>query len=287
MHRKQLLLRLVAAPAKTASTEPMILVDSRHAADADALPAELCVVGGGAAGIAIAMQFARTPVRVVLVEDGGETGDAAASGIYKVVYGPSPRLEIDPLLKSYFGGNTNHWFGNCRPLDDADFEPREWIPHSGWPMHRHDLLPFYERAQRLCGLGDFRAYDTDVCRPHFDHPPIAVDPATLVRKTVQTCSVPSFADLYRQSLREADNVSVCLNTRALRLETNARGDTVRAVEGGSAHGRRLRVSARVFVLAAGGIENPRLLFLVVEAEASEASMCLQGDLPSSASTQKT
>jgi choline dehydrogenase-like flavoprotein len=71
--------------------------------------------------------------------------------------------------------------------------------------------------------------------------------------------VPSFDQLYGRRIREADNVRVCLGIRAQRLETNAAGDLVRAVVGCDAEGRRLRVSARVVVLAAGGIENPRLL----------------------------
>src|SRR5262249_55735276 len=55
------------------------------------------------------------------------------------------------------------------------------------------------------------------------------------------------------------NLQVLLNARALRLETNPGADVVRAVAVGDADGRRFRVAARVVVLAAGGIENPRLL----------------------------
>ena len=239
--------------------DPMVFMDARDLADADALHADLCIVGAGAAGIAMAMQFAGTPVRIALIEGGGMSGDDTARGIYTVANRPTPRLEIDPLLTWHFGGNTNHWFGNCRPLDDADFEPREWIPHSGWPIRRQHLLPFYERAQRLCGLGDFRAYDVNAYPPHLGQQPGEVDPATLTHKTVQTCRVLSFAELYRPRLQEADNVRICLNARALRLQANARGDTVCALEAGTAAGRRFRVSARAFVLAAGGIENARLL----------------------------
>lgn len=44
------------------------------------------------------------------------------------------------------------------PLDPCDFEEREDVPYSGWPVDHSHLEPFYVRAQKLCGLGPF-AYD--------------------------------------------------------------------------------------------------------------------------------
>lgn len=245
-----------------------MFIDAREVAERDTLHADLCIVGTGAAGLSLALQFADTSTRVVLLEVGGAADDADGRGIYKVVHGSIPRLVTEPGLTSRFGGNTNHWFGNCRPLDDADFEPRDWIPYSGWPMRRDHLLPFYEQAQILCGLGSFRDYDAEAIRPHLAHPPIDVDPAMLTPKVIQTCPVLSFAQRYRERIEEAGNVQVYLHARAIRLETNARGDDVGAVEVGAGDGRRFRVAARVFVLAAGGIENPRLLLCSNDANAN-------------------
>ena len=41
------------------------------------------------------------------------------------------------------------------PLDEIDFERRDWVPESGWPFSRRDIQPFYERAQKVCGIGKF------------------------------------------------------------------------------------------------------------------------------------
>ena len=236
-----------------------MFINARDITERDTLDADVCVIGAGAAGISVALQFVSTQVRVVVLESGGLPEDRDGQGIYRVVDGSPTRLVTDPHLSWGFGGNTNHWLGNCRPLDEADFEPRDWVPYSGWPIRRHQLLPFYERAQGVCGLGDVRYYDVDACRPHLTHQPIAVDPATLNTKVVQRCPVVSFGHLYRERIRNAGNVRVCLHASAIRLETNPRGDRVHAVEAGAIGGRRFRVSARVFVLAGGGIVNPRLL----------------------------
>jgi choline dehydrogenase-like flavoprotein len=236
-----------------------VFVDDRAIAEEGAPARDLCIVGAGAAGIPLALEFVGTPIQVLLLESGGAVDDGRGQGIYTIRPGRPPQLVLDAVRRSYFGGNTNHWFGNCRPLDPADFESRDWIPHSGWPMSRGELLPFYERAQGLCGLGDFRYYDIEACRPSLAHQPPEVDPAKLVNHLMHRCPVPSFADLYRRSLADADNIRICLRARATRLERDARGGAVRALQGTTAAGRPFRVRARTFVLAAGGIENARLL----------------------------
>ena len=63
-----------------------------------------------------------------------------------------------PRLR-YFGGTTNHWAGYCRPFPELDFEPRSYVPRSGWPMARAALEPYYAVAQDACRLGP---YDYDV-----------------------------------------------------------------------------------------------------------------------------
>jgi choline dehydrogenase-like flavoprotein len=236
-----------------------MLVDARDLPQGGRASADLCVIGSGAAGIAIALQFADTPVRVIVLESGGLTAEPGGQGIHEVVARPTPRLAVDPSRMRYFGGNTNHWAGNCGPLDEADFEPRDWIPHSGWPIRKSHLLPYYERAQEVCGLSDFSWYDLEACRPHLSHPPLDVDPAKLVSKVLHTCPVTSFADRHRRRLETTDSVRVWLHAHAVSLKTNARGDQVLAVETSGADGRGSRIEADTFVLAGGGVENARLL----------------------------
>ena len=37
------------------------------------------------------------------------------------------------------GGSTTIWGGRCMPFDPIDFEPRDYIAHSGWPIGLDDL----------------------------------------------------------------------------------------------------------------------------------------------------
>ncbi len=68
---------------------------------------------------------------------------------------------LDAGRLRFLGGSSNHWGGYCRPLDEIDFSPRDWVPMSGWPIGRDALEPYFARAQSLCEAGPW-LYDKGV-----------------------------------------------------------------------------------------------------------------------------
>lgn len=207
----------------------------------------------------MALELLESDLRVAVVEGGGRSADTSRNP-YRVVPGRHARatLGTDPSKGWGFGGSTNIWAGNCRPLENIDLEAREWVPNSGWPLGQDDLLPYYERAQVVLGLGDFRWYDAEACGPHLAHGPLDVDPSILTPLMVQTCPVLSLAELYGGRLGEAENVHVLASAEALRLCPDSSNGRISTVEVGTAAGVK-HIRAETFVLACGGIENPRLL----------------------------
>ncbi len=130
-----------------------MIVDARGLDPGSRLEADVCIIGAGAAGITLARALGERDVRVCLLESGGLEPDAESLSLNR---GESVGLDYFPLSQArlrFLGGTTNHWAGWCRPLDALDFEVRDWIPHSGWPLRKSDLVPFYERAQPICQLG--------------------------------------------------------------------------------------------------------------------------------------
>jgi choline dehydrogenase-like flavoprotein len=218
-------------------------------------------VGAGAAGITIAHELRTAPLRVAVLESGGLSPDDVTQSLYTGASTAQPYYPLaDPMTRTRcFGGTTHVWTGECRPLDELDFERRDWVPDSGWPLTRADLLPFYERAHVRCELGRF-AYDA-ADWAHDGVGPIALDPER-VRSSVFHYSPPTrFGEVYRGDLERSTNVTVFLNANAIDLETPAPAERVRAVRVACLSGSGFRVRARAFVLAAGGIENARLLLL--------------------------
>lgn len=223
------------------------------------LEVDLCVVGAGPAGIAIARSFIGTAVSVCVLESGGLDGEPDTQALYG---GTSVgTLPFDPATcrARAFGGSGNVWGGGCIPLGASDLVRREWVPHSGWPFPYADLEPYYRQALAVCGIerNVFRpgSFDTPPARP-----PPEFDAARLVNRNFVLSPV-FFGEAYRQELAQAANITVMLHANLLELETDDAAATVRVARFGSLDGRRGVVRARNYVLACGAIENARLLLL--------------------------
>jgi choline dehydrogenase-like flavoprotein len=135
-----------------------MIVDARTLPPGTRLDADVCVIGGGPAGITVARSLAGLSVRVALLESGGLEPDAATQ---ELAAGESVGLPYYPLQTARLrclGGTSAHWGGWCRPLDDNDFTTRSWVPHSGWPFGAAELSSYYDEAHRLCQLGPM-SYD--------------------------------------------------------------------------------------------------------------------------------
>ena len=127
-------------------------VDARSVPPGTNIETEVCIIGGGAAGITLARKFIDAPFRVAVLESGGMELDAATQQLYegRSIGGSFPDLTTSRLR--FFGGTTNHWGGWCLPLDAIDFEGGDDLPHHEWPFPKSSLDPWYRQAQEVCEL---------------------------------------------------------------------------------------------------------------------------------------
>ena len=238
-----------------------MILDFRAADCPDDIQADICVIGAGAAGITIAHALAGTSLSVCVVESGGLDFDGDTQALYE---GHSVGLpwgtDLEFSRLRFFGGSTGHWGGGCVPLDAADMEVRDWVPHSGWPIRRRDLDPYYDRARGVLGLPDY-PFDDDRLLTALVKPPVVFDPALLKNIYYMASGNPRFGEFYRAELAASGNVTVLLNANLMEFAVNATAATVRQASVRNLQGRGGRVRARFFVLACGGIENARLLLL--------------------------
>jgi choline dehydrogenase-like flavoprotein len=240
-----------------------MLIDARTLPKNQTLDTEVCIVGAGAAGITLAMEFANQPFRTVLVESGGLDVDGDTQALYRGESVGLPYFALDSSRLRYFGGTTNHWSGVCRPLDDEDFQRRDWIPHSGWPITKAAIAPYYTRALPLFRLEHDEWGNEFWVEP--DRPLLPLDSTRVLTRVIRRASYPGnrlhFGEAYRDQVVQAENVTTYLHGNAVRIDTNDSGKAVTRVHFATLAGNRFSVSARVFVLAAGGIENARILLL--------------------------
>src|ERR671914_1965691 len=153
-----------------------MLLDARSIPPGELLSTDVCIIGGGAAGISVALEMAGHAARVLLLESGGMKADEAPQELYRGTATGHPYYELDACRLRFLGGSTNFWGGWCRPLDALDFEQRDWVPNSGWPFARKDLDPLYARAHSVCRLGP---YDYDPRRWQQDHESVVPDRSSI------------------------------------------------------------------------------------------------------------
>jgi choline dehydrogenase-like flavoprotein len=254
-----------------------MLADARSVPEGTRLETDVCIVGAGAAGITLALELSGSPLRVTVLESGGLEFEPETQALNQ---GPSIGLPYTDLIVPrlrYLGGTTNHWGGICRPFDEADFEPREGIRFTGWPLKKSDVDPFYPRAVRVVGLPtqdwDLRHWASG------DAPvPLRLDGERIVSRVAQQVEpeLRSFGARYRDELRSATNVTVYLHASVTDVQTDESGRHASSVRVATLTGSSFSVRAKVFVLATGAVENARVL--LVSNERRPAGLGNQNDL---------
>ncbi|HXC55118.1 MAG TPA: GMC family oxidoreductase [Rhizomicrobium sp.] len=239
-------------------------IDARTLPAGTVLEPDLAIVGGGPAGITLALALAHTPIRVMLFESGGLDFDTATQALYAGSNAGLRYLPLDASRMRYLGGSTNHWGGWCRPLDAIDFEKRDWLPYSGWPFGIGELKPYFARAQALVEAGTWR-YD--------DATPSMVALAPLLRlgdggvytswfqfsKTRDNVLPTHFGERYGDDLRHIPNLKVFLHANATDLGLAADATRLETLNVATLGGHSFTVKPKIAVLALGAVENARLM----------------------------
>ena len=103
-----------------------MIIDGKQVPKGSVVEADLCIVGAGAAGISMALEWKDGPYRVVLLEGGGFEPEMPMQELYRgESIGAPYQVPLSAARLHYFGGTTGHWAGWCAPLDPIDFAKRE------------------------------------------------------------------------------------------------------------------------------------------------------------------
>lgn len=235
-----------------------MFVDGRSVPESERIGADLCIVGGGPAGIALALEFMDQPhVRVALLETGGLDFDPSIQDLADAEAVGHEYFPVRETRIRMFGGSTISWGGITSALDPIDFEQRSWVPNSGWPFGREELDPYYERAYPLCEVDP--AVDRSTVE-HLDGPVAESNVLGDMEWAPIYFSPPTrFGRRYAKTLEQSQNVTVYLNATATDVRLDPNGNVVDVIEAATPIGNRFTIDARHYVLAGGGIENARLL----------------------------
>lgn len=228
----------------------MILSEAGSGFTADA---DVCIIGAGPVGIALALECERLGLCVTLLESGSDRFDAEAQALSSAeIVDPRRHAPSNLAVRRGLGGTSALWSGRCLPYDGIDFERRGYLAESGWPIEHQDIERYYDKAAGYldCGGAGFRAPALAASAG----PAEEVDLDSLERWSRQTNSGVCHA----ARLANSAALRVHLKCTAIELKLAADGQRLEALVVACGDERRL-VTARHYVLACGGIECTRLL----------------------------
>jgi choline dehydrogenase-like flavoprotein len=217
------------------------------------LAADICVIGGGPIGLCLAFSLCRRGLGVVLLESGLRRPSPAHQALSDATI-ISERCHAPMSLSvcRALGGTSWLWGGRCVPLDPVDFEARAHVPESGWPISESDISPYYAEAAHLldCGQGKFTQAGLD----------LSSDSAIRLDTLERWSNEPNFSR--RLQPADAPGLTIVLDATVVDLEFDASGEHVIGAVVASRSTRETFKTAKIFVLACGGLETSRLLLNV-------------------------
>jgi hypothetical protein len=211
---------------------------------------DLCIVGTGPVGMALALEFERLEDEVFVLESGGREVDPAAAEASRAQIVDSNRhAPMEIAVCRALGGTSWTWSGRCVAYDDIDWMQRDFVADACWPIGHDEIRPWYARAAEylLCGNDTFSIpYKQKLS-------------GGLTLDFVERWARESKVILeHRDHLLGSERINLSLKSTVTGLNLSADGQRVESLDVSTPEGART-VKARRIVLAMGGVETTRLL----------------------------
>ena len=244
-----------------------MILDLNALSESPEFSCDVCIVGSGAAGLALASEFRNTRLKIIIAESGGLEPEPSTQALYDVENSGLPHPGSTEGRFRICGGSTTQWGGQALPLMPHDFERRDWVPHSGWPISYDEVAAYYPRALQFLRVNEMNVdgmnldamnFDTDLFQ-HLGARPPDFDAQRVWYHFSKWSPKPNLREHYLRELGESERCSLLLHANVTEIvfnqeRTRAESLTVRSLQGNLA-----KIQARDFVLCTGGIETARLL----------------------------
>ena len=227
----------------------------------------VCVIGSGPSGITLALELAKKDINVVLVESGEANYNQEIQQLSDaIIKDKSSHSEMNLVVRRQLGGTSVIWGGRCVPLDPIDFEKRDYIPNSGWPISYEEVAKYFGIACEYlhCGKPDFSATTAIPT----EQPTIVpgLPEAEILSTSLERWSLPTdFWKHHKDQIKDHQNVKLVTGLTCVDLIfSESKSKIVSAKFSSINQQESTEITADYFVLACGGLESTRLLMNVNE-----------------------
>ena len=245
---------------------------------------DICVVGSGPAGLAVALRSAARGRNVLLVESGDGCTDLSDLNAGEVADAVSAPDRTDPLLMrgpSLFephylrsgrtrapGGCSTMWCVRARvdaPVtlriarpERVDFDAQDHYDIPSWPVTFDEIDGYLDQACDFFGLRD-PAFEASDATSHYSLDPQVFEPRYF--------HFPEASAIHQDRLRDAretDNIDLRTGWTLLDIKTDRTKSRVTKLTFVDTKGERFTTAPKQIVLATGGVENSRILLNAVD-----------------------
>ena len=217
---------------------------------------EICIIGSGIGGGTIAKKLYDNNINFVIVEAGGLSGNSK-----NVSYDTTGKeFGVRSTTTIQLGGTSNLWHGVLSELDKIDFEKRDWIPNSGWPITYNDIQPYYKEASDLLKIEYYNYFDATKLSPQLNNylNDLPINSRYLKNKLFQQpLPVTNFKNIINEICQNSDKYNCYYNAPVLELIIT--DNSVKKIRIGKDDGSFDYIESNIFILCSGALETPRLL----------------------------
>lgn len=233
-------------------------VDLESSALPQSFRSDVCIVGGGTAGILLAARLARQGITVHILEAGGLTLEKRSQDLYKLINAGHPHAGTMHGRFRTFGGSSTRWGGGLLSYTEEDLHPPVCFGMPQWPIASAELESYYQDVQDLMGV-ELPGFSDQLLREFRRRPPFESD---RVRVRLSKASPFGRRNVSRTSGKEclaSPRVTVFTHANVTAIHLNENGTAAASLTVANYGGATYSFSAQQFVLSAGTIETCRLL----------------------------
>lgn len=233
-------------------------IDARSIDDQSVIEGDICIIGAGATGLSIALEWDNSPYKVILLEGGGFDYDDKVQELYNGKITGHPYFPMKSSRLHYFGGSTGHWGGMCSTFDEIDFLKRDWVDYSGWPVTYKDIESFYPRVHPILDLGPYE-WDAKYWEEKNALKRLPFDDNVIWDKMWQFSPPTRFGTKYKDAIVNSKNIHLYTYANVVDISAVENVSAVKEVIVKNYAGKQHTVKAKYFILACCSIQNSRLL----------------------------
>lgn len=238
-----------------------MFIDAETLQDDTTFCADIAVVGAGPAGIVLALELAKAGYNIALIESGRLHFSAAIQDLGEAShFDPQFHAPMSECTRRQVGGASIIWGGRCLPYDPVDFDQREYIRNSDWPITYEEIEGYFQRAcdYFFCGKSEFDIKNIPNIKQKSIIP--GLPDTEILTSTLERWSLPTnFGKEYFNALKQSESIKLLYSLTCIEIETNDHGDQVKLLHAKTLGGKTVRVKCQKYVLAGGALNTTRLL----------------------------